>query len=136
MMWAPVISKIEIRGFNPHTSRINSIERKITLRDEIRLKMGQNLKKVLDCCRSKPLSIDVCFYLFHDDDLGRSKKDLDNLLKILLDVLDTNMVNGQDPIEGLGLVTDDSYIYKIKCEKVFVNSCEREGMDLQVFAGH
>ena len=45
MMWAPAISKIEIRGFNPHTSRTNSIERKTTLRDEIRLKMGQNLKK-------------------------------------------------------------------------------------------
>ena len=135
-MWKQVLPKIEIRGFNPPTSGPNSIERKITLRDEIYSKIGQNLKKVSDCCGNKPLSIDVCFYLFHDDDLGRSKKDLDNLLKILLDVLDTNMVNGQDPIKGLGLVTDDSYIYKIKCEKVFVNSCEREVMDLQIFVGH
>ena len=136
MRWEPVLSKIEIRGFNPHTSRTNNIERKKTLRDEIHSKIGQSLKKVLDCCRNKPLSIDVCFYLFHDDDLGRSKKDLDNLLKILLDVLATNMVNGQDPIEGLGLVADDSYIHKIKCEKVLVNSYKREGMDLQIFIGH
>ncbi len=135
-MWKPALSKIELRGFNPHTSGTKRIERKIALRDEIHSKMGQNLKKVLDCCRNKPLSLDVCFYLFHDDNLGRSKKDLDNLLKILLDVLLTNMVNGQDPIKGLGLVTDDLYIHKIKCKKVLVNSCEREGMDLQIFIGH
>jgi len=72
------------------------------------------------------LSIDAHFYLFHADDLGRSKKDPDNLMKILMDVLSVNMVNGQNPIKGLGLVIDDSYIYKIKCEKILVNSPERE----------
>lgn len=136
MKWEPAFSKIEIRGFNPTTSRKNKIERKKILRDKIKAEIGKNLIKVQNRCKYKPLFIDSCFYLLHADDIGRSKKDLDNLMKILLDALSVNMVHGQNPIKGLGLVIDDSHIYKIKSEKQLVNSPEREGMDLQISIGH
>jgi len=45
------------------------------------------------------------------------------------------MINGQNPIEGLGIVMDDSDIRKITCEKQIVNSTEGEGIDLQISIG-
>jgi len=76
--------------------------------------------------------IDICYYLLESSESGKSKKDLDNLLKILFDVLSVNMINGQEPIKGLGLMKDDTYIYKIKCEKK-ENFRGREGFDLEIF---
>lgn len=61
---------------------------------------------------------------------GRTKKDLDNLLKIL-DVLSVNMVNGQDPVKGLRIVRDESDIRQIKCEKHLVNSPKKEGSGMK-----
>jgi len=46
------------------------------------------------------------------------------------------MVNGQDEKKDLRLMKDDSYVEKIKCEKKFVNSPEREGFDLQISNGN
>lgn len=49
------------------------------------------------------------------------QKDLDNLLKILLDVLSVNMVNGQDKKRGLGFVGDDSKVFEIHAMKKIIN---------------
>ena len=136
MKWEPVFREIKIRGFNPGTSNKKKIERKELLKQEIESKIDKDLKKVQSRCKRKPLLIDVRFYLYYSDEQGRTKKDLDNLLKILLDVLSVNMINGQNPIEGLGIVMDDSDIRKIICEKQIVNSTEREGIDLQISIGH
>ena len=135
MKWEPVFREIKIRGFNPRTSNIKKIERKGLLKKEIMSKIGKDLKKIQDRCKKRPLLIDVRFYLYYSDEQGRTKKDLDNLLKILLDVLSVNMINGQNPIEGLGIVMDDSDIRKITCEKQIVNSIEGEGIDLQISIG-
>jgi len=136
MRWEPVFREIKIRGFNPGTSNKRKIERKELLKKEIESKIGKDLKKIQDRCKKRPLLIDVSFYLYYSDEQGRIKKDLDNLLKILLDVLSVNMINGQNPIEGLGLMMDDSDIRKITCEKQIVNSTEKEGIDLQISIGH
>jgi len=46
------------------------------------------LPSVRNSCRNKRLSLDVCFRLLGDTaESGRKTKDLDNMLKILLDVL-------------------------------------------------
>lgn len=135
LKWEPVFREITIRGFNPGTSSKRKIERKELLKKEIKSKIGKDLKKVQNRCKKRPLLIDVRFYLFYSDEQGRTKKDLDNLLKILLDVLSVNMINGQNPIEGLGIVMDDSDIRKITCEKQIVNSTEGEGIDLQISIG-
>jgi len=136
LKWEPVFREIKIRGFNPGTSNRKKIERKELLKQEIGSKIDKDLKKVQSRCKKRPLLIDVRFYLYYSDVQGRTKKDLDNLLKILLDVLSVNMTNGQKPIEGLGIVMDDSDIRKIICEKQIVNSAEKEGIDLQISIGH
>jgi len=135
LKWEPAFREIKIRKFNPGTSNIKKIERKGLLKKEIMSKIGKDIKKIQDRCKKKPLLIDVRFYLYYSDEQGRTKKDLDNLLKILLDVLSVNMINGQNPIEGLGIVMDDSDIRKITCEKQIVNSTEGEGIDLQISIG-
>lgn len=135
MKWKPVFREIKIREFNPGTSSKRKIERKKLLKKEIESEIGKNLKKVQSRCKRGPLLIDVRFYLYYSDEQGRTKKDLDNLLKILLDVLSVNMINGQNPLEGLGIVMDDSDIRKIICEKQIVNSTEQEGIDLQISIG-
>jgi len=106
------------------------------LEQRIEKGIGKDLKKVQNRCKKRPLLIDLKFYLYYSDEQGRIKKDLDNLLKILLDVLSVNMINGQNPLDGLGIVMDDSDIRKIKCEKQLVNSLEKEGLDLQISIGH
>jgi len=133
--WEPAFREIKIRKFNPGTSSKRKIERKNLLKKEIMSEIGKDLKKVQNRCKKRPLLIDVRFYLYYSDEQGRTKKDLDNLLKILLDVLSVNMINGQNPIEGLGIVMDDSDIRKITCEKQIVNSTEGEGIDLQISVG-
>lgn len=136
MTWKPAFREIEIRGLNPETAGKKKIERKNILKKAIREHLGKNLQKIQNRCKNKPLYIDVCFYLYYSDELGSTKKDLDNLMKILLDVLSVNMINGQKPIEGLGIVRDDSDIRKITCKKEIVNSFEGAGIDLQISVGH
>jgi Holliday junction resolvase RusA-like endonuclease len=74
--------------------------------------------------------LDVEFKVFELDEKGRSKTDLDNLLKILLDVLSVNMVNGQGPKPGLGIVSNDAHFYEIHCKKIPVTSEKEEELSL------
>jgi len=129
-----VLKKIKIRNFSPLTARDDRIERKKILRDKLKAAIGKDLSKFKKNVLNDPkFSIDVCFYLLESDKHGKPKKDLDNLLKILFDVLSENMVSrGQKPINGLGIMKDDSYIYKIKCEKKIVTSEVQEGFDLKI----
>ena len=94
--------------------------------------IGENLPKIKELTEGRRLAIDVCYYLLESNESGKSKKDLDNLLKILLDVLSTNMKNGQDYSPGLGLVWDDAFVYKIKCEKKENFKENMEGFDLRI----
>ena len=106
------------------------------LKEKFEVEIDKDLKKIQTRCKKNPILINVKFYLFYAEEQGRTKKDLDNLLKILLDVLSVNMVNGQKPVPGLGIVRDDSDIRQIKCEKFIVNSPEKEGIELQISIGH
>lgn len=114
------------------------IERKIKLRNFLRAQ-NTHIDESVEKCIDKCLSIDVCFYLFNGStETGRSRKDLDNLLKILCDVLPESMVGDGNVVtgkEGLGLLRNnaDDAIYEIHCMKRYVSSIEDEGLDCAIF---
>ena len=152
LKWKVVLPKTEIHGYSPVTASSKKIERKKELYEKLKAKLGTKLPELQNLSLDKPLCIEVCYYLFESDKDGQSKKDLDNLLKILFDVLSENMNNGQDlkelglmkddasentdndkALKGLGLMKDDTFVYKIKCEK---KKCSRDeqGLDLKILA--
>jgi len=128
------ILKISIRGFTPKTfGTKDNIARKIELRDMIRSKID-NLADMQSKFRGKRLSINADFYLYDDpNDAGRSNKDLDNLLKILCDVLPEHMDRGRQQA-GLGLIENDrdDLIFKINCKKEIVLEQSQEGIDIEI----
>ena len=131
MTWSTA-ADIKIRKFNPETASKNKIKRKQELKKQMGKKVSKRYKKILDRLSEKAIFIDVCFYLKRAKNSGNTKKDLDNLLKILLDTLSENMVNGQKKMKGLGFVKDDSEIFKIHCEKILVDEDKDMGLDLKI----
>ena len=131
MTWSTA-ADINIRKFNPETASKNKIKRKQALKKEIGNKVSKRYKKIFDRLSEKELFIDVCFYLQRAKNSGNTKKDLDNLLKILLDALSENMVNGQKKMKDLGFLKDDSEVFKIHCEKRLVNMDKDMGLDLKI----
>ena len=127
----PVFREIKLDA-QPLTSSQKKVERKQKLKELIGKEFGKNLEKIRKKCEKERLLVKVDFRVMESEEKGRSKMDLDNLLKILMDVLEINMVNGQTPIAGLGIVRDDSQIYEIRCRKIPVTSQEEEGINLQI----
>ena len=121
---------------NPLTSSKKKIERKKTIRDKIKQAIGKDLEKIRKRSQGKPLFLDVTFYLVKSEEKGRSKKDLDNLLKILCDALSDDMVanNKNDELKGLGFMKDDECIFKINCEKILLEEKDKdkEGLRLSI----
>jgi Holliday junction resolvase RusA-like endonuclease len=130
-----LLKKIPIKPFIPLTSSTKKIvARKMDLRDRIKAEIS-DLNKIRERCDGKLLSVDVCFYLNNaTKEEGRSKKDLDNMMKIVCDVLAKQMVKNNTETEkaGLGLVNDDSEIREIHCTKKFVDSPEKEGLEIEI----
>ncbi len=124
--------KTSITGFEPMTDGNNRMERKTELKKILEEKI-ENLEKLKNQCRGKKLSLKVCFNLYDDDkNEGRAKKDLDNLLKILLDTLPNYMDKNEDH-QGLGLIPTDNKIFHIDCKKRIIKEKLQEGIDLQIF---
>jgi len=132
MNWRKAMEEIKIRNFPPETASKNSMKRKRKLKLAIGKKIGKRLPKIRERTLNRRLMVDVTYRLYPDKNSGSSKKDLDNLLKILFDVLSKNMVNGQEPKKGLGIMTDDSFIHEIKAKKIEVNSKKEQGFDLMI----
>ena len=131
MTWK-IAFQTEIRGFEPETSSSKKLKRKKELKKALSAKIGKQYENILKRVIGRELFIDVIFYLYQSEQTGSSKKDLDNLQKILLDVLSVNMVNGQGKLRGLGFLRDDSEIFKIHCEKKLVNDPKNRGLDLKI----
>ena len=126
------MEEIKIRNFPPETASKDSIKRKNKLKLVIGAKIRKDLLKIRERTLNRRLMIDVTFRLLVGDNSGSAKKDLDNLLKILFDVLSKNMVNGQELKKGLGIMIDDSFIHEIKAKKIGVNSKKEQGFDLMI----
>jgi len=125
--------EVSIWGFIPHTSASDGVARKTDLRDRIGLEI-RDLPSVRNSCRGKRLSLDVCFRLWGATaESGRKTKDLDNMLKILLDTLPAYM-DREKTRPGLGLVPEDrdDLVFHIDCRKRLVADKSLEGIDLKI----
>lgn len=130
-----ILGKISVRKFTPKTVKKG---KETTIRkkelQEAFVKQNKNLRELQDKCQGKKLSINVTFYLNQNTpDKSSFKKDLDNLLKILMDVIKEEMDDYEKKI-GLGLVVKnkDEEIFEIICHKEFVSNEDDEGIDLVV----
>lgn len=130
--------EIQLREFIPDTAGKDPTARKIKLRNSI-LDQNQDFAELAAKCKHKRLSLDVRFYLYSDTtETGRWMKDLDNMLKIVCDVLPDSMVadgTNKTGNTGLGLIKDseDHVIYEIHCSKKLVMDMKDEGLDLKIY---
>ncbi len=134
-----MLGKISVRGFKPKTVKKGkeTTKRKKDLQEAFVLQ-NPHLSELQEICKGKKLSINVTFYLNENTpDKTSFKKDLDNLLKILMDVIKEEM---DDDVKktGLGLVVknNDEEIFEIICQKEFVQSEDEEGIDLVLSEWH
>jgi len=125
---------ISIRGdFEPKTAKAGQeVERKVELRDIIRARIN-NLDEIRENCKEKKIALDICFYLNKErtEDESRYTKDLDNLMKIVMDVLPDYM-DKEEKNEGLGLIKNDNMIFDIHAAKEFVSSKDKEGVEIKI----
>ena len=130
--------KVILKPHIPLTDANNIVQRKIDLRDlfEKTIAARYNLEEVKRACRDKRLYVDLLFSLLQSTEEGRSKKDLDNMMKVVLDVLPERMVADGTPIPqmGLGLIANnrDDLIFEIHCEKKIVSDEAQEGIELEI----
>jgi Holliday junction resolvase RusA-like endonuclease len=77
----------------------------------------------------------VEFHLLKSDKGSESRwqKDLDNLLKVALDVLKKDADERTLVSKGLGLIDDDKSIFGVYCSKDFVNDENKEGVDIAIY---
>ncbi len=130
-----MLGKLSIRKFTPKTVKKGkeTTVRKKKLQEAF-VEQNKNLGDLQGKCQGKKLSLNVTFYLNENTpDKTSYKKDLDNLLKILMDVIKEEMDDDEKKI-GLGLVikNKDEEIFEIVCHKEFVTSDDDEGIDLIV----
>ena len=109
-------------------------ERKKKLRDAFDEQNKSDLPKIIENCRDEEkLFVKVKFNLNDQAENPTSfKKDLDNMLKVLLDVLPEEMDdNTKEP--GLGIIkgNEDERVWKIHCIKNFVHTEEEEGIEIE-----
>jgi len=115
------------------TASDNVPARKIDLLERLKKEIP-DLKKVQEKCKEAQFySVDICFYLNKSPQAsGELEKDLDNLLKPLLDVLAVKFTNSDNkPVDGLGLIGNDKLIHEIHCVKKLVDE-KKTGFDIQI----
>lgn len=129
-----MLGKISLRKFEPKTSSAKKdVARKIELRNKIRGSRS-NLPQMRKNCKGEKIALKVKFYLSKQrgENVSKYSKDLDNMLKIVLDVLPEHMDNNNTN-KGLGLIDNDNSVYSINAEKVFVDDDADQGMDIEIY---
>jgi len=111
------------------------MERKAALREVIIEQI--DLEKAKKDCENKLFSLSVIYYLNKNTKIiGQYKKDLDNMTKIVSDVL-TDYLSEQDKVSdqktGLGLIRDDKDIHELHLVKKFVNANSQQGIDITLY---
>lgn len=134
----PPLFEVNLNGFEPHTFRTGSGYAKIKkeLCEAILEKVGQSYlalarKKVSD----KPISLRILFRLWEGSKEvtnTRPMKDLDNLLKPVLDVLQTS-TDAQNSQPGLNIIENDKLVYEINVRKEIVKEESDEGVYISIF---
>ncbi len=132
-----LLGELTIRNFIPQTAVQDKRKtlRKRRLRDAF-VDQNPHIRELQAKCKGNPLELEVIFYLNTNVSNKISyKKDLDKLLKILMDVVKEQMNDAQDEDEGgLGLLSEnrDEDIFKITCRKELVKDAKDEGITLRV----
>src|SRR5438876_12323487 len=100
-------------------------EKQGKLRTAILERVSQNeIDKFKEALKGRLLTVTLCFLLWKGSPKTtntRAVKDLDNLMKIIFDVLG----KGQ---QGLGLLEEDSYICEVYAKKELVEDRSEEGL--------
>lgn len=128
------LGKLIVRGFKPQTTnKGKETTRKNDLHDAF-CKQNPHFSIEQKKCMSEKLSLDVIFYLNKATfDMTNYKKDLDNLLKILMDIIKEEM-DDDKKVGRLGLVKNkDEDLFEITYCKKFVKTDKDEGINLTVF---
>ena len=127
-----------VRDFTPRTSssKESDTPKKIEFRDKLLSSPAfKEIESIRALTRKGPLSLVITFYLYGQTDVeGRKKKDLDNMLKIVLDILPEYIDNNKKET-GLGLIESnkDELLFNIEATKKFVNDPTEEGVDIELF---
>ena len=128
-----LLQKVAVRGFPPRTYGDDDIPKKEQIRDLLRSRI-KNLPELQRQSRGKRLWLGVTFYLLEGTSLqSRTGKDIDNLLKIVMDALPEYMDKAKMK-EGLGLILEDKddMVFQIEVEKVLVRFEAEEGIDIEI----
>jgi Holliday junction resolvase RusA-like endonuclease len=111
--------------------------KKKELLEAIRSRAGKaKVEKAKSEFKGRKVGVEVKFRLWkgdvhHPESVG--KKDLDNLLKGVLDVLQVS-VDKQGMMEGLGIVETDDSVFRIVATKELVNEISERGLTLTILA--
>ena len=127
------LPKTSLRGFPPRTYGEADVQKKIQVRDLLRPKID-DLPSLQQLCRGNRLWLGVTFLLLAGTTVeSRTGKDIDNLLKIVMDTLPEYMDRARMH-EGLGLILEDKddMIYEVHAEKTLVGSDSEEGIDIEI----
>jgi len=126
-----LLQNITVRGFIPATAGKNVKDDKKKIKEAIETKLGKNIEPVRKRIESKPLSVNVTFYVQKDS--THAKKDTHSLSNVLLAVLSPTMASGKEIEKGLDIIKDDSAIYKTVLEKKLVESEKDEGLSFSIY---
>jgi Holliday junction resolvase RusA-like endonuclease len=124
---------VELTPFEPHTVRSGRGHKNVKkeLHEAImRAADGDDIGAAREKIRNKTVRIDVEFRLWRGSEKTtntRAKKDLDNLLKPILDVLQTSL-NTQKTEPGLDLIEGDESVHEINAKKIIVDRESDEGI--------
>lgn len=127
--------EIELKKFEPHTlqKRRGHRDAKKELREAIVKEMGQmKIEEARKNINGRPIKICVLFRQWKGSaTTTRSEKDLDNLLKPVLDVLQTK-TSEQKNEPGLDLIENDKLVYEINARKELVGLEDDEGVHIEI----
>jgi Holliday junction resolvase RusA-like endonuclease len=128
---------VELKSFEPHTVRSGRGHKNVKkqLHEAIMKAVdGDEIGAARQKVKDKTLRIDVEFRLWKGSDRTtntRAKKDLDNLLKPVLDVLQTSL-NTQKTEPGLDLIEGDESVHEINARKIIVDDEKDEGIRIVI----
>ena len=109
-------------------------ERKEELIRAIKEAKPDELETARRAFRNKSVKVSVRFNL-EKPKKGSSntvgKKDLDNMLKLVLDSLQTK-ADSQGKLDGLGLIQDDDCVYRLEANKKLVDRPEQAGISISI----
>jgi Holliday junction resolvase RusA-like endonuclease len=133
------IFDVRICDFEPPVIRPGtkgkSLKKEMELVKKIRDKIGsESLDHVKKACDNGLVSVMVDFYLWKGSAKvtnTRPVKDLDNLLKIVFDVL-KKKPTGENEDTALGLIENDDYICELYARKSLVDEESQEGLRIKI----